>query len=98
MYSAIMELTQIAGSVKIASNILTNRMEKLVEYGIFQKTKNKNNKLKFDYLLTKKGKDLEPILRAMANWGKENIEGANDLEDIIKLFGTYKSPEQHHLL
>ena len=66
---------------KIASNILTNRMEKLVRYGIMSKTQNPDNKLKFDYLLTDKGKKLEPILMALAEWGYNHIEGTNNIQE-----------------
>jgi DNA-binding HxlR family transcriptional regulator len=73
----------ISSPEKIASNILTNRLEKLVSYGIFSKTRNANNKLKFDYRLTEKGQQLKPILLALGKWGYINIEGTNDLEKHI---------------
>ena len=69
---------------KIASNILTNRMEKLVRYGIMSKTQNPDNKLKFDYLLTDKGKKLEPILMALGEWGYNHIEGTNNIQEQVK--------------
>ena len=71
---------------KIASNILTNRMEKLVKYGIMSKTQNPDNKLKFDYLLTEKGWELEPVLLTIGAWGKKNIEGTNDVLEQVKKF------------
>jgi len=75
---------------KIASNILTDRLEKLVKYGIMDKTKNSTNKLKFDYTLTKKGQELKPILLALGKWGNTNINGTNTLEDQIKEFEGLK--------
>ena len=72
---------------KIASNILTARLEKLVSNGILTKTKHPTNQLKYDYKLTDIGQRLKPVLMALGEWGFENIEGANNVEDIIS---TYK--------
>ena len=71
---------------KIASNILTNRMEKLVKYGIMNKTQNPDNKLKFDYLLTEKGQNLKPIILALGKWGINYIGGTNDVQEQVKKF------------
>lgn len=69
---------------KIASNILTNRLEKLVSKGILTKTKSEQNLLVFDYKLTNMGKTLKPVLEAIENWSIGNINGVNKLEDIPK--------------
>lgn len=60
---------------KIATNILTDRLEKLVRYGIMDKKKNLENKLKYDYSLTERGRQLKPVLMAIGKWGYEHIEG-----------------------
>ena len=72
---------------KIASNILASRMEKLVKYGIMSKTQNPDNKLKFDYILTDKGRDLEPVLEAIGAWGYNHIGGTNSVQEQIKKLG-----------
>lgn len=71
---------------KIASNILTNRLEKLVSFGILSKSQNADNKLKIDYTLTDRGKQLEPILLALGKWGYSNIKGTNNVEEQIKKY------------
>ena len=68
---------------KIASNILTNRMEKLVKYGIMNKTRNADNKLKLDYLLTDKGMKLKPIIEALGEWGFNHIDGTNNVQEQV---------------
>ena len=68
---------------KIASNILTNRLDKLVSNGIFTKNKNVDNGLKYDYELTELGIKLEPVLLSIGNWGYKNIDGVNNVQDII---------------
>ncbi len=53
---------------KIASNILTNRLQSLEKEGIIYKTKDTEHKQKIIYLLTQKGIDLFPILMENAKW------------------------------
>lgn len=50
------------------------------------KTKNESNKLKYDYVLTKIGLDLEPIVMAIADWGHRNIVGTNNAVDEAEAF------------
>ena len=52
----------------IASNILTDRLNKLEEAGIIIKTDDPNHKQKNIYTLTKSGIDLMPIIVAMSTW------------------------------
>ena len=75
---------------KIASNILSDRLEKLVSFGLMEKTKNPDNKLKYDYGLTDKGKKLEPILFALGKWGYEHIRGTSDMKEQIKKISRMK--------
>lgn len=53
---------------KIASNILTNRLQSLEKEEIIYKTKDTEHKQKIIYLLTEKGIDLFPILMENARW------------------------------
>jgi len=53
---------------KIASNILTNRLQSLEKEGIIYKTKDTEHKQKIIYLLTEKGIDLFPILMENTRW------------------------------
>jgi DNA-binding HxlR family transcriptional regulator len=76
---------------KIASNILADRLEKLVAYGIMDKTPNLHSKLKIDYKLTEKGRQLEPILFAMGKWGYENIDETHNMEEHIKKYQGAKN-------
>ena len=73
---------------KIASNILTDRLERMVKYGIMEKSNNPDNKLKFDYRLTDRGMQLEPILLAIGKWGSENIQGTCSVEEQMKKYGV----------
>lgn len=53
---------------KIASNILTNRLQAMEDEGLIHKKKDPHHKQKIIYLLTEKGIDLFPVLMENARW------------------------------
>ncbi len=53
----------------IASNILADRLQKLVEQGIIVKSQDASHKQKAIYSLTEKGIGLLPLLMEMVTWG-----------------------------
>jgi DNA-binding HxlR family transcriptional regulator len=54
---------------RIASNILADRLKRLVEVGILTRTDDPNHKQKALYSLTEKGVDLLPVLASLSAWG-----------------------------
>ncbi|MDJ0976567.1 MAG: helix-turn-helix domain-containing protein [Planctomycetota bacterium] len=60
---------------RIATNILTNRLERLVDHGIVDRYVNEDHAGRYTYELTEKGRSLFPILESIAEWGLENIQG-----------------------
>lgn len=61
----------LSSNEKIATNILANRLEKLIQNGIIRKTKNHSDKRRDNYQLTKKGSDLYPIMKEVMLWSKK---------------------------
>jgi DNA-binding HxlR family transcriptional regulator len=53
----------------IARNILSARLNRLVGEGIFEKRLVGTGR--FEYVLTQKGLDLQPVMLAMVHWGDE---------------------------
>jgi DNA-binding HxlR family transcriptional regulator len=53
----------------IAKNVLTVRLQKMVDEGIVEKTPYTGARDWNDYRLTRKGKDLFPVLNALTAWG-----------------------------
>ena len=92
LFKGFTSFTQFRNSTeKIASNILTDRLGKLVSNGILTKENNLTNQLKYDYKPTDIGWSLKPILLALAKWGFENIEGTNNVENIILVYKEKKT-------
>ena len=53
----------------ISRNILTNRLNHLVEAGVLQRVSYQDNPPRSDYRLTDKGRDLWHVITAMRQWG-----------------------------
>ncbi|MEM8955924.1 MAG: helix-turn-helix domain-containing protein [Verrucomicrobiota bacterium] len=59
----------------IATNILSNRLHRLLDTGLAEKVPSPRQNGHATYRLTTKGKTLEPVLQAIADWGLAQIEG-----------------------
>ena len=61
---------EFAGSPEgIPTNILTDRLERLLARGVIEQIPAKDGTKRLAYRLTKKGKALGPVLKAMRDWG-----------------------------
>jgi DNA-binding HxlR family transcriptional regulator len=58
-----------ASAEGIPTNVLTERLERLLARGIIEQIPAEDGTKRLAYRLTKKGKALGPILKAMRNWG-----------------------------
>jgi DNA-binding HxlR family transcriptional regulator len=63
----------------IASNILADRLKRLVEQGIVTKADDPSHKQKGIYSLTEKGIELLPVLAQMAGWGRKYLPASEEL-------------------
>jgi DNA-binding HxlR family transcriptional regulator len=53
----------------IPTNILTDRLNRLIRHGIAEQVPAEDGSLRMGYGLTEKGKAIRPILEAMRDWG-----------------------------
>lgn len=56
----------------ISRNVLTQRLSKLVEEGVLSKAPYQDNPVRYEYVLTDKGRDLWPVLTSMRQWGDKH--------------------------
>jgi DNA-binding HxlR family transcriptional regulator len=61
----------LASDEGIASNILADRLVRLVEAGILTRTGDPRHKLKAIYSLTEKGIDLLPVIAEISRWSRK---------------------------
>lgn len=71
--SRFVEFTQ--SPERIPSNILSSRLNRLVASGLLCKTCYQDKPVRYRYTLTRKGRDLQPVLEAMEAWAKTHIPG-----------------------
>ena len=67
--------SQFQKNLGVARNILTDRLEKLVEFGVLDKAPTRPGVERFTYSLSERGQDLAPVLVAMTQWGDRWIFG-----------------------
>lgn len=61
----------------IKTNILTDRLKRLEQAGLVNKTPYQNNPIRYEYKLTDIGKDLWPVLKEIIHWSNRNISGTH---------------------
>jgi DNA-binding HxlR family transcriptional regulator len=60
-------------SLGVASNVLTDRLNRLVNEGIVERVRYSERPERFEYRLTAKGRELGPVLLALMQWGDRHI-------------------------
>lgn len=53
----------------ITRHLLSDRLKKLVSYGVLRRTPYQDAPKRYEYVLTQKGLDLYPIIMAIVHWG-----------------------------
>jgi len=59
----------------IPTNILAERLKRLERVGLIERSQYQEKPVRYSYMLTDKGKDLRPIIVAMADWSNKYIPG-----------------------
>jgi DNA-binding HxlR family transcriptional regulator len=59
----------------IARNTLADRLRRLVDEGLLEKQPYQREPVRYDYLLTEKGRDFFAVLAAMSRWGDRWLAG-----------------------
>ena len=66
-------------SLGVASNMLTRRLNALVEAGLLERRRYSEHPPRDEYVLTERGRDFQPVLLALLAWGNRHfaVEGAS---------------------
>lgn len=62
----------------ISRNVLTSRLDTLVEAGLLERRAYDEARGRYDYVLTDKGRALWPVLTAIRQWGDEWLLGSGN--------------------
>ena len=59
---------------KIPTNLLADRLKRLVDCGFLEKVPYQDKPVRYHYLPTEKGRAVRPVIRAMKNFGDTYLE------------------------
>lgn len=65
-----------ASPESISTNILAERLKRLTARGIVEKRIYQSKPDRYEYLLTRSGADLIPVIQAVCRWGMDHIPDA----------------------
>jgi DNA-binding HxlR family transcriptional regulator len=69
--------------LKVASNILADRLARLCERGILERRLYQNRPERWDYKLTREARDLFPLIVALMTWGDRWLAGGNGPPEVL---------------
>lgn len=78
-FNGLQHFEQFQAGLGIARNILSNRLAKMVEGGVLERTTDPEDRRKVIYSLTAKGEALLPVVLALRQWGEDWGQGKGDL-------------------
>ena len=61
---------ELQEALGIARNVLSSRLQRLVDEDILERRAYQANPERYEYFLTEKGKALAPVLKALQAWGE----------------------------
>jgi DNA-binding HxlR family transcriptional regulator len=64
---------QLLESLGVASNVLADRLSRLVDEGILERVRYSERPERFEYRLTKKGAELRLVLLSLMQWGDRHL-------------------------
>lgn len=67
---------------RMASNLLSERLKRLMDWGLVERAAYQENPVRYRYALTEQGRALEPVLKQIMIWGHDHLGG-----------GFYEPPE-----
>lgn len=60
-------------SLGVARNVLTDRLDRLVEHGVFERVRYQDRPARYEYRLTPKGLELFTPLLGLLHWGDRHL-------------------------
>ena len=65
----------LSSAERVPTNILTERLKRLERAGLVQRTRYQEHPPRFEYRLTRAGRELSPVVRAVYAWGQAHLPG-----------------------
>jgi DNA-binding HxlR family transcriptional regulator len=91
-FRGVRRFDDIQTKLQLGRNILSERLQMLVEEGILDRQQYQTNPVRHEYRLTEKGEDLYPVLLAMLRWGNKYKVEVPPLQLMHKNCGKIMQP------
>jgi DNA-binding HxlR family transcriptional regulator len=72
-FLGVTRFDQFQKSLGIAPNMLTRRLNGLVESGLLERRRYSEKPPRYEYVLTERGRDFRPVLWALLAWGNKHF-------------------------
>ena len=72
-FRGLSQFDQFQKSLGIAPNMLTRRLNALVENGLLERRRYRERPPRDEYVLTERGRDFRPVLWALLAWGNKHF-------------------------
>ena len=70
-FNGLIHFEEFSNQLGIARNILSNRLSRLVDHGVLERSRCQHDRRKVEYRMTEKGSDLLPAILALRQWGEK---------------------------
>ncbi|MFV8983500.1 winged helix-turn-helix transcriptional regulator [Serratia fonticola] len=92
-FHGLSKFDEFQQSLGLSPTLLTRRLKFLVESGILYKQRYQTRPIRYQYLLTERGKDFFPVLVTLFQWGNTHLtEGAHSAELVDRHSGQPIQP------
>jgi len=71
--ASVYRFNELEKSLGINRNLLSSRLNRLIEAGIIEKIVYQEKPRRYEYRLTEIGKELRPVIVGLASWSERNI-------------------------
>lgn len=93
-FHGLSKFDEFQQSLGLSPTLLTRRLKFLVESGILYKQHYQTRPVRYQYLLTERGKDFFPVLVTLFQWGNTHlVEGDNAAELVDRRSGQPIQPQ-----
>jgi DNA-binding HxlR family transcriptional regulator len=72
-FMGIRRFTEMQRDLGVARNVLTDRLNFLVDAGVLERRQYQDRPVRHEYRLTPMGRDLQPTLLALMHWGDKHL-------------------------
>ena len=72
-FVGVRRFTEMQRDLGVARNVLTDRLNHLVELGVLERRQYQERPVRYEYRLTDMGKQLQPAILTLMHWGDQHL-------------------------